>query len=171
MSHQEYNNNHTAKELAQELRQSMAIHLSQKAQEIVKKFGSINYNTLEKIIQDRKFVRYPVSILFDSNRIEPGLFAITEAILQDSNQPPNEDDDYIRPVDRRYEIIVHEHFKGQPEKLLPLLLYQLPIVNYGDIVTFEDSEVFGSEIMGLSKDDYYKLVCSLVDSIPETEGL
>lgn len=159
--------NQSASELAQELRASMAVHLRQKAQEIVSKYGPVDYHVLQtEILQDRKIIRYPVSIVFDSSRIEPGLFAMTEARLDDHGKL-SDDDEYIKPVERSYEMVVHEHFKGQPDKLLPLVLYQLPIVNYGDVVTYEDSEVFGSEVMGLSPDDYYQLICNLVDSIPD----
>ena len=153
-------------QLAKEMRQSMAIHLQQKAQEIISKFGPIDYQVLQAVIEDRKYIRYPVTVMFDSSRIEPGLFAITEDKMSDAERQADEDDEYVKPVDRSYEMIIHEHFKDQPEKLLPLVLYQLPIVNYGDVVTFEDSEVFGSEMMGMPQDDYYELICALVDSIP-----
>jgi hypothetical protein len=164
----------TPEQLSKDLRESMAIHLRQRAQEIIHKYGPINYSVLQQVLQDKKYTRYPVRILFDSGRIETGLFAITEAILtkpdQSLNQTENkeEDDDsyYIKPPDQSYEIVIHEYFKDQPEKLLPLILYQLPIVNYGNVVTYEDSEVFGASMMEISQEDYYQLVCDLVDSIP-----
>ncbi len=51
----------------QELRESMNLHLRQKAQEIIDKYGSaITFSVLQDILQDRKFVRYPVNIIYDS---------------------------------------------------------------------------------------------------------
>jgi len=161
--------NLSPEEIGRELRESMALHLRQKAQEIINKYGTIDYSVLLNILQDKKFTRYPVNVVFDSNRIEPGLFALTEAIHSDSEpQRKAEDDDdvYTKPPEQRFEIIIHEFFKDQPEKLLPLILYQLPIVNYGDVVTFEDSEVFGASMLEIPQDDYYQQICDLVDSIP-----
>ncbi len=152
----------------QELRESMNLHLRQKAQEIIDKYGSgITFSVLQDILQDRKFVRYPVNIIYDSARIEAGLFISTEMTLAAQGHRSDEDDDYVKQVDRSYDFIVHEFFKGQPDKLLPLVLYHLPTVNYGDIATYEDAEVFASALMQMEQDDYYQLVCDLVDAIPD----
>ncbi len=151
----------------EEQRETMNLHLRQKAQEIIEKFGAnITFDVLQEILQDRKFVRYPVNIIFDSARIEAGFFIQTEMTLSDQSHQPDEYDDYIKPADRSYDFIVHEYFEGQPDKLLPLILYHLPIVNYGDIATYEDAEVFASALMQMEQDDYYQLVCDLADNIP-----
>jgi len=149
----------------QELRESMNLHLRQKAQEIIDKYGSMSFDVLHKVMQDRKFVRYPINIIYDSTRIEDGLFVKSEMKLSDQEHQPDEDDDYIKPIERSYDFFVHECFAGQPDKLLPLILYHLPAVNYGDIATYEDSEVFASALMQMAQDDYYQLVCDLADSI------
>ena len=152
----------------QELRESMNLHLRQKAQEIIDKYGSaITLSVLQDILQDRKFVRYPVNIIFDSTRIEAGLFIKTEMTVSDQGHQADEDSEYVKPVERSYDFIVHEYFEGQPDKLLPLILYHLPTVNYGDIATYEDAEVFASALMKMEQDDYYQLVCDLADAIPD----
>ncbi len=152
----------------QELRESMNLHLRQKAREIKDKYGRITtFSVLLNILQDRKFIRYPVNIIYDSTRIEAGLFIKTEVTFSDQGHQPDEDDDYVKQADRSYDFIVHEHFKGQPDKLIPLILYHLPTVNYGDIATYEDAEVFASAVMQMEQDDYYQLVCDLVDAIPD----
>ncbi len=152
----------------QELRESMNLHLRQKAQEIIDKYGSgITFSVLQNILRDRKFVRYPVNIIYDSARIESGLFINTEMTLAGQGHRSDEDDEYLKQADRSYDFIVHEFFKGQPDKLLPLVLYHLPTVNYGDIATYEDAEVFASALMQMEQDDYYQLVCDLADAIPD----
>lgn len=152
----------------QELRESMNLHLRQKAQEIINKYGSaITLAVLQDILQDRKFVRYPVNIIYDSTRIEAGLFIKTEMTVSDQGHQADEDSAYVKPVERSYDFIVHEYFEGQPDKLLPLILYHLPTVNYGDIATYEDAEVFASALMQMQQDDYYQLVCDLADAIPD----
>ncbi|MCP4431811.1 MAG: hypothetical protein GY806_12595 [Gammaproteobacteria bacterium] len=151
----------------EEQREAMNLHLRQKAQEIIDKYGvSISFAVLQEILQDRRFVRYPVNIIYDSTRIETGLFIATKMVLADPNRQTDEDDEYIKQADRRYDFIVHEYFEGQPEKLVPLILYHLPTVNYGDIAIYEDAEVFASALLQMERDDYYQLVCDLVDSIP-----
>jgi hypothetical protein len=45
----------------------------------------------------------------------------------------------------------------------------LPTVNYGDIATYEDAEVFASALMQMEQDNYYQLVCDLTDAIPGRE--
>ncbi len=85
--------------------------------------------------------------------------------LSDKDHVATEDDEYIKLTDRSYNLYIHECFEGQPEKLLPLIIYQLPIVNYGDIASYEDSEVFGSALMQMDQDDYYQVICDLADSI------
>jgi len=150
----------------QELRESMNFHLRQKAQEIIDKYGVINsLPVLLDVMSDSKFVRYPINIIYDSTRVDDGLFIATEMKLSTQEQQ-SEDSDYIKQADRSYDFYVHECFEGQPDKLLPLILYHLPSVNYGDIATFEDSEVFASALLQMSQDDYYQLVCDLADSIP-----
>ncbi len=152
----------------QELRESMNLHLRQKAQEIKDKYGDIvTFPVLLDILQDRKFVRYPVNIIYDSTRIEAGSFIRTEMTLSDRGDQPDEDDDYVKQADRRYDFVVHGYFEDKPDKLVPLILYHLPVVNYGDIATYEDAEVFASALMQMEQDDYYQLVCDLVDSIPD----
>ncbi|MCP4276930.1 MAG: hypothetical protein GY779_11340 [Gammaproteobacteria bacterium] len=151
----------------EELRATMNLHLRHKAQEIIDKYGdSISFEVLQDILQDRRFVRYPVNIVYDSSRIESGLFLKTEMILTDQNHQPDEDDEYIKQADRRYDFIVHEYFEGQADKLVPLILYHLPTVNYGDIAIYEDAEVFASALLQMEQDDYYRLICDLVDGIP-----
>jgi len=152
----------------EELRESMNLHLRQKAQEVIDKYGELNsLSVLTEVMSDRKFVRYPVNIIYDSTKVDAGLFIATEMNLSVKNHRHEDDDDYIKPTDRSYNFFVHECFEGQPDKLLPLILYHLPSVNYGDIATYEDSEIFASALLQMSQDDYYHLVCNLADSIPE----
>ncbi len=151
----------------EEQRETMNLHLRHKAQEIIEKFGAnITFNVLQDILQDRKSVRYPVNIIFDSTRVDAGLFLVTEMVLTDLNRQASDDDVYTKQADRHYDFFIHEHFEGHPEKLVPLILYHLPTVNYGDIATCEDAEIFGAALLQMEEDDYYQLVCDLVDGIP-----
>ncbi len=129
-------------------------HAAEKAREIYKKYGpTIDYPVLLRILEDRKSIRYPVKIQFESDRIEPGMFARTEAV---SDEPA---DGYV--------ITVHGRFRDRPEVLPPLVLYQAVIANYGELATAVDAEIFGAGVLGMERDEYYSLICELVDSIDE----
>ena len=159
----------TAEEPAteEEIRRAMLAHIRQKTDEIKVKYGFINYAVLEQILLDRKFVRFPVSIRFDSKVIESGMYSLTESRLENSADVPDEDDaEYVKEPERVYEIIMHENFQGNETQLLPLILYQLPIINYGNMANHEVAEVFGSELLRMDQEAYYQLICELTDSIP-----
>lgn len=127
-------------------------HAIEKAADIRARYGPvIDYPTVLRILEDRRCIRYPVEIRFVTDGIEPGLFAKTEAASQD-------------PADG-YVISLHRHFADRPEVLPALILYQSVLVNYGDIATAADAELFGSGILGLDRDAYYAQIADLTDSL------
>ncbi|MCP4040783.1 MAG: hypothetical protein GY731_02350 [Gammaproteobacteria bacterium] len=127
--------------------------MSHTARDIHLRFGPIiDYPALLRILDDRKCARYPVTIVFNSARLEAGFFAIAEPATRE--EPAN-----------GYEIVVHEHFRDRQEVLPALILYHLVSVNYGDIATWEDAEVFGSTVLGMDREEYYSLICELADSL------
>jgi len=131
---------------------ALADHVIEKGLEIRKKYGPvIDMSTLDKIIKDPECVRFPIEIRFESAKIEKEYFAVTEMV---SDKPA---DGYI--------IYIHYYFKNKPHLIPALTLYHLVIVNYGDFATSHEAELFASTILGMDKDDYYKLLCSSVDSI------
>jgi len=113
----------------------------------------IDSSILQKILEDRDFVRYPTRLEFDSKRIDPGLFAVAEPA--DAKDPS-----------QGYIIYIHEHFKGRPGDVPALVLYHLVAVNYDDMATSEEAELFGATALGMEKEEYYKLLCHLTDQIP-----
>jgi hypothetical protein len=58
---------------------------------------------------------------------------------------------------------VHPFFKAQLSRVPPLALYQLVLVNYGEFASPDDAETFGASVLGLSKDEYYRMLCELTD--------
>ena len=142
------------KRVPKRLQTAVSAHAAEKARQIREAYGpDINYATLLRILEDRKSIRYPARIAFASQRIDPGLFAVTEPV---SKSP---EDGYV--------ITVHEHFRDRPDALPALVLYQAVIVNYGDLASAADGEIFGAGVLGMGRDEYYELICELADSIPE----
>jgi len=127
-------------------------HAIEKANEIRARYGPvIDYPTVLRILEDRRCIRYPVTIDFNADAIEPGLFARTEPVSE------NPDDGYV--------ISLHPHFEGQPDALLALILYQSVLINYGDLATATDAELFGSGVLGLDRDTYYAQIAALTDEL------
>jgi len=79
------------------------------------------------------------------------MFARTEQVSED--------------LDEGYVISLHSHFQDRADVLPALILYQLVLVNYGDLATAHDAEVFGSGILGLEQDTFYEQIVSLTDAL------
>lgn len=127
-------------------------HAIEKAREVRLRYGPvIDYPVVLRILDDRRCIRYPVKIQFVPDGIERGLFAKSEAISE------NPDDGYI--------IYFHQHLESQPDLLPALILYQSVLVNYGDLATADDAELFGSGVLGLDRDTYYEQIVSLTDAL------
>lgn len=137
---------------AEDGRKAFAHHVIEKALALREKYGPvINEGVLRAILNDRDFVRYPTRVEFDASKIEPGFFACVEAV---SGSPTNE-----------HIIFLHESLRGRPEDIANTLLYQLVVVNYGEIATREEAELFGSTALGLTQEEYYRKLCCLTDEI------
>ncbi len=150
-------------------KQSLNDHVIRIGQEINEKYGAgMDYDSLQAVLEERKFVRYPVEIKFDSSRIESGLFGLAEPEgynAQKNDIELDEDAEYNKAPDQKFDIVLHENFKNHPEQLVPLILYLIPVVNYGDMAAYEYCEVFGAVSLGMDQDDYYQLLCDLTDSV------
>jgi hypothetical protein len=137
-------------------RQSLNAHLAAKGAEVREKYGPhIGWNELLRLLEDRTCVRYPCEILFDDEPLLSGEFAHPVA----KGQTPEEG----------FTICVHPVFSTQLERVPWLVLYQLVLVNYGDFASADDAETFGSTALGLSKDDYYAVLCELADQVTPCE--
>ncbi len=128
-------------------------HVVERAMVLREQYGNfIDYEVLLKILTDSRFVRYPTLLEFNSQPIDDGLFAIAIPFLDDNSF-------------QRYVIYVHEYFKDKLDDVPALVLYHLVMVNYGDIVTGEEAELFGATVLGMEKEEYYQLLCRFADQV------
>lgn len=138
--------------------QSLTGHVASKAQEIHDKFGpQIGWAELQRILEDRASVRYPVELVFDDTPLRDGEFAHPVA----KGESPEDG----------YRLYVHPFFSVEPGLVPALVLYQLVLVNYGDFASPEDAEIFGATVLGISRDEYYAQLCAASDSISEGTGM
>jgi len=141
----------------QDARVALKDHLGEKAMNARLAHGMyIDAETILKMLDDADFVRYPVSIRFDDEPLEPGEFAIP---LPLGDHPS-----------AGFCLCIHPYFEHQPEAWAMLIAYHIPSINYGEIVSHEDAEHFGATLVGLEPDTYYQALCELADSIPGAPG-
>jgi len=137
---------------ADDARQSLTSHVAGKGEEVREKYGPcIGWDELLRILEDRTVCRYPCDIVFDAEPLQPGEFAFPVS----KGASPEEG----------FRICVHPHFASQPGRVVYLVLYQLVQVNYGEFVSARDAETFGASALGLSNDEYYRILCELADEI------
>ena len=138
---------------ADDFRESLNAHVHAKGLEIHAKYGAcIDWPHLQQILTDRSVVRYDCQIVFSAEPLLPGEFAYAK---------PNSD----HPTDG-FTLYVHPQFQLQTDYLPHLVLYQLVRVNYGDFASADDAETFGANALGLSRDEYYEILCRLADQLP-----
>ncbi len=128
-------------------------HVVERAMEAKLKHGFwIDAEQITRLLDDRSVVRYPVGIRFDEEPLEPGEFAWAMPL----GDTPAEG----------FCLFIHPHFEDHVEAWPLLIAYHIPSINYGEIVSHEDAELFGATLLGLEPDAYYQALCELVDSIP-----
>lgn len=137
---------------AEDGRQALAAHLRAKALAARGKCdGQVDRAAIFKLLADRTVVRYPVGVRFDAAPLRAGEFAFLEALGG-------------HPADG-FCLFIHPRFEFADD-LLPLLIaYYVPSVNYGDVATHVDAELFGSILLGLDREDYYTRLCAAADGV------
>ena len=136
----------------EDARQSLRAHVAAKGDEMRAKYGPhIGYKELLRLLEDRDFVRYPCELSFDSG-----------PLMEDECAHPVAKSD--RP-EEGFVMHVHPYFATQPERVPYLVLYQLVVVNYGEFASAEDAEAFGASALGLSQEEYYRVLCQIADEI------
>ena len=137
---------------ADDAKQSLNAHVAARGEAIFTKYGPrIGWKELRLILDDRASVRYPCEIVFDAGRLGADEFAHPLAKGE-------------RPEDG-FTLFVHPFFMPQLERVSYLVLYQLVLVNYGEFASADDAETFGASALGISKDDYYAVLCEMADEI------
>jgi len=132
--------------------ESMADHVAAKAAEARDKYGpTIGPSELRRILDDRSVVRYPCEIIFDDSLLKEGEFAHPVPL----GEHPQEG----------FQMAVNPHFASRPEAVVALVLYQIVLVNYGDFASPDNAETFGAGVLGLDRERYYQMVCSLADEL------
>lgn len=137
---------------ADDARQSLTTHVAARGVEAFIKFGpELGWTQLQRLLEDRSFVRYPCEIVFDGASLLAGEFA--HAVQKGEN--PEEG----------FTMYVHPCFEHNLDRAPYPVLYQLVVVNYGEFASADDAETFGAAALGLTRDEYYAALCAISDQL------
>ena len=114
---------------------------------------NLSWSTLLQILEDRDIVRFPVEVCFTDEGLMRGEFAIPSPVGESATEG--------------FRLLIRPFFQGDEEALVTLVLYHLSSVNYLDIVTTKEAELFGAAMLGIEVEDYYQRVCRYADRMPE----
>jgi hypothetical protein len=137
---------------AGQAQQSLRDHVRAKAAEArLRRGGRIDRAEMALLLEDRSVVRYPLGVRFDSEPLRPGEFACLEALGD-------------HPSDG-FCLFIHPMFEPVDD-LIPLLIaYYIPSVNYGEVASHAEAELFGAGLLGLEVEEYYRILCSVADTL------
>jgi hypothetical protein len=142
---------------AQDARQSLLEHVSAKGIEVFLKYGpQIGWEELQRLLLDRAYVRYPCELCFDAAPLEAGEFA--HPVPRGANPEAG------------FTLYVHPAYRAHLAEVPPLALYQLVAVNYGEFASADEAESFGAAALGLTRDEYYAMLCGLADRVDPAIG-
>ena len=112
----------------------------------------IDDGAIMQVLEDREVVRYPVRIRFDAEPLQPGEFAHAAPLGDHPRQG--------------FCLFIHPAFGHRPETWPLVIAYHIAPVNYGDIASPDDCELFGATLLGLGREEYYQALCALADEVP-----
>ena len=118
--------------------------------------GRVDADAIVRLLDNRRFVRHPVGIRFDASGLEPGEFAFPMPLGEHPSGG--------------FCLFIHPQFEQRPETWPLLISYHIPSINYGDIVTHEEAELYGSTLLGMDIDAYYQSLCALADELGTGSG-
>jgi len=128
-------------------------HLVERALVARERYGpDIDFQAIQKILVDPEIVRFATEVVFDADPLLPGEFAWA----QPKGDTPS----------AGYRLVVHPCFEQRFRDLPKLIAYHIVSINYLDIATHEEAELFGAALLGLEVDEYYATICALADSVP-----
>ncbi len=137
----------------EQAQQSLREHVVAKAAEARASHpDGIDRGAMLSLLENRAVVRYPLGVRFDGEPLSSGEFACLESLGD-------------RPSDG-FVLFIHPMFENVDEMIPLLIAYYIPSVNYGDVATHVEAELFGATLLALDRDEYYRILCSAADSIP-----
>lgn len=102
---------------------------------------------LGRLLEDRSVIPYPCELRFDADLLLPGEFGHIFA---------NGVDPYAG-----FTLYLHPVYSSQPSVWPQLVVHQLAQVLSGQTASVEEAEIFGAQVLGLSREEYFQTLCEL----------
>jgi hypothetical protein len=96
-------------------------------------------------------VRFPTRIRFDGSDLLPGEFAHASCRGESLSDG--------------FDLLIHPHFVGREQDLPLLAAYHVVAINWLDVATHEEAELYGAALLGMELDEYYQRLCALADEV------
>lgn len=116
----------------------------------------VDAEAIQRILRDPETVRYPVTLVFDAAPLEPGEFAYP----QPRGDHPSQG----------FRLAIHPFFRTRPDVWAMLVAYHIPTINYGEVAGPAEAELFGSALVGMEREEYYRSLCELADALAAAGG-
>jgi|GEM_PF-208209 len=140
---------------AEEAMQALRDHVVDRALHARRKHGpEIDGAAIRAMLLDSECVRFSTRIVFDGSDLLPGEFAHAHC------RGPAASDGF--------DLFVHPHFIGREQDLPLLAAYHVVSINWLDVATHEEAELYAAALLGLEVDDYYQRLCALADEVGES---
>lgn len=141
------------KENAKRLREGLKNHIFFVAEKGKSKYGKISsLDTLQEFLQDPDVVRYPTTFTFDTDKLEKGTLVSLKPVGDDGDQ---------------FCIYLHPLLQNREEDAIHAALSTIVSVNYGKIAKEYEAELFASQILGITEEDYHLRMKSLKRNLLE----
>lgn len=139
-------------ELAKVAEDGLRAHLAEQAVFAHRKHGPVTAANLEVLLQDSDCVRYPLRLIYEFGEMALHQFAQPDVDPRDPSGASRVI--YLRPC-----------LRSRPDLVVDAVIYMLPVVNYGDVVTDDHCLLYGATLLGLTVEEYYRRVCALADHV------
>ena len=139
--------------------EALRAHIVSKAQEARATHGpDIEGPRLEALLADDTHLRFPTRLLFEAEGLLPGEFAFARARGD-------------KPSDG-YDLLVHPALEERPRDAALAAAYHIVTINYLDVATSTEAELYGAALHGLTVDEYYRELCRIADELtpPSSEN-
>jgi hypothetical protein len=110
-------------------------------------YAPITGANLDRLLEDRDLVRYPVRLAFEMGTLAGHQFA----------QPEPEAGGVV--------LYLHPSLKGRDHDVALAVAYFLPLINYGELINDDHCLIYGATLHGLTVDQYFSRLCGIADSL------
>ena len=136
--------------LEQAGRLSLRDHLVAQAVVAHRKHFNAGALNLASLLADPDAVRFPVRLVFEIGEMAAHQFAQPDIDWRDTSNDGRAI--YLRPSLK------------ERSDLIPLaVVYMIPAINYGEIVSDDECIAYGATLLGLTTEEYYWKLCALAD--------